>query len=298
MTTPMAAGPPATLGQTLRVASERLSAARVDAFRLVAETLLSHALGLSRAQLLARLEQPLSFTQLADYQTLVDRCESGEPVAYVLGHREFYGLDFVVDRRVLIPRPETELLIETAIGIARAQQTTVCSTYRIADIGAGSGAIAVTLAMHLPQARVIATDISPGAIEVARENANRHAVADRIEFKVGDLLAPIDAPLDLIAANLPYVRNAECVYLARTIRDYEPAVALDGGSDGLGLVRRLLNDAPRVIRPGGSILLEIGASQGEAAIELARDVFAQRAAHIEIKTDLAGMDRLLVIQTS
>ena len=297
MTLPLLAGPAASVDQTLRVASARLAAARVDAPRLVAEALLAQAISLSRVQLLARAEQPLSPDQLERYHALVGRCESGEPLAYVLGRREFYGLEFVVDRRVLIPRPETELLIETAIAVAQARSESAHVGYAIADIGTGSGAIAVTLAACLPQARVIATDVSPEALVVARENAQRHAVDDRVEFRAGDLLAPLDAPVDLIVANLPYIRSAECARPPHAIRRYEPVVALDGGPDGLELVRRLLSEAPRAIRPGGSILIEIGASHGDAAAELARDAFAE-AAEIQVKADLAGLDRLLVIRTA
>jgi release factor glutamine methyltransferase len=281
-------------GQALRDAARRLDAASVDSARLTAEALLAHTLDLSRAQLLARLEQPLPADQLVDYQTLIDRCESGEPLAYVLGVCEFYGLDFRVDPRVLIPRPETELLIDAALDIARARSRSGAD-YRIADVGAGSGAIAVTLAVRLLQARVVAIDISPEAIEVAAGNARRHGVAHRIEFRVGDLLAPLDAPVDLIAGNLPYVRSAEWRGLARSIREHEPALAFDGGVDGLALIARLLRDAPRTLRPGGSILLEIGAAHGEAALELARDCFP--GAECAVQTDLAGLDRLLVVST-
>jgi len=280
-----------TVGQVLSAAAQRLADAKVDAPRLVAEALLAHSLDLSRAQILARLDQPLSPGHLASYQTRVERCESGEPMAYVVGHREFYCLDFVVDPRVLIPRPETELLVETAIEIAHVRP----GALDIADIGTGSGAIAVALAVHLSTARVIATDISSEAIEVARENARRHTVADRIEFKVGDLLDPLNEPVDLICANLPYVRSREWNHLAKSIRAYEPGLAFNGGPDGLGLVHRLLAGAPRAIRTGGSIAVEIGGSHGEAALELARDAFP--TAHSLIKTDYAGLDRLLVIQT-
>ena len=281
----------ATVGQVLSAAAQRLADANVDAPRLVAEALLAHSLDLSRAQILARLDQPLSPGHLASYQTRVDRCESGEPMAYVVGHREFYCLDFAVDPRVLIPRPETELLVETAIEIARARS----GPLDITDVGTGSGAIAVALAVHLPAARIIATDISPDAIEVARENARRHAVADRIVFEVGDLLAPLTRPVDLICANLPYVRSGEWNYLAQSVLKHEPRLAFNGGPDGLHLVHRLLIGAPRAIQPGGSIVVEIGGSHGEAALELARDAFPP--AHSLIKTDYAGLDRLLVIQT-
>ncbi len=281
-------------GQALRDAARRLDAASVDSARLAAEALLAHTLDLSRAQLLARLEQPLPADQLVDYQTLIDRCESGEPLAYVLGACEFYGLDFRVDPRVLIPRPETELLIDTALDIAHARSKSGAD-FRIADVGTGSGAIAVTLAVRLPQARLVAVDISPEAIEVAADNARRHGVAHRTEFRVGDLLAPLDAPVDLIAGNLPYVRSAEWRGLAHSIREHEPALAFDGGADGLSLIARLLRDAPRALRPGGSILLEIGAAHGEAALELARDCFP--GAECAVRTDLAGLDRLLVVST-
>jgi len=278
----------------LHAAAQTLEAVDVDAPRLAAEALLAHALGLSRSRVLARLQQPLAPNQLSDYQTLITRCASGEPLAYILGHREFYALDFSVDPRVLIPRPETELLIDTAIELARARAGD--AAYRIADIGTGSGAIAVTLAVHLPHAHLVATDVSPDAITVAAFNASRHNVADRIEFRVGDLLDPLDAPVDLIAANLPYVRSSEWAYLSKSILHHEPALAFNGGSDGLSLVSRLLHSAPRALRPGGSILVEIGAAHGEAALELAHDVFPN--ADARIRTDYAGLDRLLVVRTT
>ena len=292
----MAANGAATsVSVALQDAARRLDAAGVDAPRIVAEALLAHVLRFDRAQLLARPEKPLSIDLLSRYHTLVARCESGEPLAYVIGHREFYALDFVVDPRVLIPRPDTELLVETAIRLAHARPPAQDGEYTIADVGTGSGAIAVALAVHLSFARIIATDVSPGAIAVASQNARRHGVAGRITFKVGNLLEPIERPVDLLAANLPYVRTGEWRHLARSIRGHEPAIALDGGPDGMHLVSRLLRDAPGVMRPGGSILLEIGASQGMAAAELACDWFP--GADISVATDLAGLDRVLVIHT-
>lgn len=285
----------ATISTALQAATRRLDTAGVDAPRIVAEALLAQTLELSRAQLLARLEASLPADKLGAYDALLHRCEAGEPLAYVLGHREFYALNFLVDARVLIPRPETELLIETAILIAQARSETAPSAYTIADIGTGSGAIAITLAVHLPQARVIATDISPDAIAVASQNARRHGVSDRVDFRIGDLLEVLDAPVDLLAANLPYVRSKEWEGLAHSIRGFEPAVAFDGGSDGLDMVNRLLRGAPSLVRTGGSVLLEIGASHGEAAIELARDYFPD--ANIAVEADYAGRERLLIIQT-
>ncbi|HET7087912.1 MAG TPA: peptide chain release factor N(5)-glutamine methyltransferase [Anaerolineae bacterium] len=290
-----AGGAATTVSAALQDAARRLDTARIDAPRIVAEALLAHVLSLVRAQLLARPETPLSLDQLSRYQVLVERCTSGEPLAYVIGHREFYALDFVVDPRVLIPRPETELLVEMAIRIAGARPAAGGGEYIIADVGTGSGAIAVTLAVHLPFVRVVATDISPDAIAVASQNARRHGVAERITFKVGNLLESIEPPVDLLAANLPYVRTEEWKHLARPIRDHEPAIALDGGPDGMLVVSRLLHDAPRVMRSGGSILVEIGASQGIAAAELARDSFPD--ADISVATDHAGLDRLLVVRT-
>jgi len=290
-----AGGAATTVSAALQDAARRLDAARIDAPRIVAEALLAHVLGLVRAQLLARPETPLPPDQLSRYQVLVERCTSGEPLAYVIGHREFYALDFVVDPRVLIPRPETELLVETAIRIAGARPAIREGEYIIADVGTGSGAIAVALAVHLPFVRVVATDISPDAIAVASQNAHRHGVTERITFKVGNLLESIEPPVDLLAANLPYVRTEEWKHLARPIRDHEPAIALDGGPDGMHVVSRLLHDAPNVMRSGGSILVEIGAPQGIAAAELARDSFPD--ADISVATDPAGLDRLLVVRT-
>ena len=284
-----------TASEALQDAARRLDAARIDSPRIVAEALLAHTLSLRRAQLLARPEAPLPRDQITRYQELVGRCESGEPLAYVLGHREFYALDFVVDPRVLIPRPETELLVETAMRIANARPAAQADEYVVADVGTGSGAIDITLAVHLPFARVVATDISPDAIAVASQNARRHGVAQRITFKVGDLLEPIEPPVDLLVANLPYIRTDEWKHLARSIRRHEPAIALDGGPDGMHVVSRLLHGAPGVMRPGGSILLEIGASQGIAAAELARDWFPD--AGITVAADPAGLDRLLVVHT-
>ncbi len=284
-----------TIGAALQAATRRLDTAGADAPRIVAEALLARTLDLSRAQLLARLHDPLPPDKIDFYEGLIHRCEAGEPLAYVLGRREFYALDFFVDARVLIPRPETELLIETAILIAKARSETPSPAYSVADIGTGSGAIAITLAVHLPHAYVIATDISPDAIAVASQNARHHGVSDRVAFRIGDLLEPLDAPVDLLVANLPYVRSKEWEGLAHSIRGFEPAIAFNGGSDGLNMVNRLLGDAPRWVRPGGSVLLEIGASHGEAASELARDYFPD--ANVAVQADYAGRERLLVIQT-
>ena len=278
-----------TLREALHAATQCLSEAHVDSPRLAAETILAHAASLDRTRLLARLERPLAADPRRTFQTLVSRCAAGEPLAYVLGHREFYGLDFAVDARVLIPRPETERLVETALEFARSRAPELC----VADIGTGSGAIAVSLAAHLPHARIIATDLSRDALDVARVNARRHHAEERIEFRQGDLLSPIDEPIDVLAANLPYVTRAEWLSLPQSIRDYEPELALQGGSDGLDAVRRLLWEAPRIMRPAGLILMEIGATQSRDALDLAQREFPAAAMHV--RPDYAGLDRLLVI---
>ena len=271
-------------------ATARLIAANVvDVPQLTAEVILAHALNITRTQLLARSDETLTPEQLVRFQTDLARVVNGEPLAYVVGHREFYDLDLITDQRALIPRPETECLIEYALARFADHPAPV-----IADVGTGCGAIAITLAKHLPRARMIATDLSADAIELARTNAGRNEVEARIDFRVGDLLEPIGEPLDLLAANLPYIDDKDWPFLAKTIRGHEPRMAFLGGPDGLDLVRRMLHDAPRIMRSGSLILMEIGAYQGEDVTAIARQSFPN--ARISIKPDYAGLDRLTVIE--
>lgn len=271
-------------------ATARLIAANVvDAPQLTAVVILVHALNITRTQLLARSDETLTPEQLVRFQTDLARVVNGEPLAYVVGHREFYDLDLITDRRALIPRPETECLIEYALARFADHPAPV-----IADVGTGCGAIAITLAKHLPRARVIATDLSADAIELAHTNASRNEVEAHIDFRVGDLLEPIAEPLDLLAANLPYIDDKDWPFLAKTIRGHEPRMAFLGGPDGLDLVRRMLHDAPRIVRSGSLILMEIGAYQGEDVTAIARQSFPN--ARISIKPDYAGLDRLTVIE--
>jgi len=270
-------------------AIERLTGAEVDAPRLAAEVVLAHALNVSRAQLLARADESLTPDQLARTQRDLERLINHEPLAYVVGHREFYDVDLLTDARALIPRPETECLIEHALKALADHPAPL-----IADVGTGCGAIAVTLARHLPRAKVIATDLSTGALALARENAQRLGVAARIDFRAGSLLEPIAESLDLLAANLPYIDDKDWPYLAKTIRGHEPKMAFLGGPDGLDLVRGLLRDAPRVTHLDSVIVLEIGAYHGDAVTEIARQHFPR--AYIEIKPDYAGLERLAVIE--
>ncbi len=270
-------------------AVERLTAAEVDEPRLAAEVVLAHVLEINRAQLLTRTADTLTPDQLSRAQRDLDRLAHGEPLAYVVGHKEFYDIDLLTDARALIPRPETECLIEHALKALADHPAPL-----IADIGTGCGAIAVTLAQHLPRGKVIATDLSADALELARQNARRIGVADRIEFRVGSLLDPIAESVDLLAANLPYIDDKDWPYLAKTIRGHEPKMAFVGGPDGLDLVRGLLHAAPRVTHIDSVILLEIGAYQGDMVMDIARQNFPR--AYIEIEHDYAGLDRLAVIE--
>lgn len=298
---------PLTIAEALARATDRLRASSTTP-RLDAELLLAHVLAWPRARLLAEGRAPLPSGHAGAFGALIERRAALEPVAYLVGHREFYGLDFAVDRRVLVPRPETELLVELALAAASASRkpkreratapvsspfVSASSPFVIGDIGTGSGCIAVALACHLPGAQLIAVDISPGALALARLNAERHGVAGRIAFRQGDLLAPLDAPVDLLVSNPPYTVLDE---IDPGVRRYEPHLALDGGSDGLDLYRRLLAAAPGALRLGGAVLLEIGAMQGAAVAELARQAFPQ--AQVAIHRDLAGHDRVVVADTS
>lgn len=286
---------PPACEETLRRAT--LTLADTDAPRLTAEALLSHMLGITRVQLLSRPKWELPAEALARFERLIARAARGEPLAYLTGHREFYGLDFLVDARVLVPRPETELLVDLALQVAAtgvAATATLQCPLHILDVGAGSGCIAVTLAVKLPAAHITAVDISPEALALARLNAERHSVAGRITFVQSDLLSNLQPPLTnyhLLLANLPYIPSAELRRLP--VADHEPGLALDGGLDGLALIRRLLEEAPQVMSPQGRLLLEIGAAQGEAAAALARAAF--RGAQVSIHKDLAGLDRILAV---
>ncbi|MBN1954653.1 MAG: peptide chain release factor N(5)-glutamine methyltransferase [Anaerolineae bacterium] len=251
---------------------------------LEAERLLSHATGFSRARLLAHPEHVLPPKQLASYRGMVQRRAAHYPLPYLTGWVEFYSLAFAVTPDVLIPRPETETLVELAL---RRQPR------RVIDVGTGSGCIAVALALHLPQAEVLATDISAAALRVAAANARQHGLHGRIRFVQCDLVAPLQRPVDLLVSNPPYVAREEWDMLPASARCYEPRLALDGERGGLATVRRLLARASRLLEPGGAMLIEIGAAQGDEAARLARAVLP--GAHVAVHPDLAGRDRVLEI---
>jgi len=275
------------LKEALHNTAEKLAAASVGEARLEAELLLMHAMGVGRAGLYAGLGDELP-PQCGDaLGGLVARRIAKEPAAYILGHREFYGLDFYVGPGVLIPRPETEALVEETATFVR--RNFPYSDSVIADIGTGSGAIAVSLAMALLKAKVYATDISAQALDIAALNCVRHGV--RVELLQGDLLAPLPQPVDIIVANLPYIADGEMAQLSEEIRRYEPRIALSGGVDGLDVIRRLIEDAPRKLRSGGTVLLEIAPSQGE---ELAAWVSSLGGwSRVELLKDCCGVVRIL-----
>jgi release factor glutamine methyltransferase len=275
----------------LAQARQLLEGEGVDSPGLDAELLLARVLGANRAKVLAWPDRQLTPKQLTLYRNLVDRRAGREPLAYILGHREFFGLDLRVDHRVLIPRPETEVLVEQALRVARHGQ----SPLRIADVGAGSGAVAVALAVHLPEATVYALDTSAGALEVTAANARRHQVSNQVHCLQGHLLEPLPEPVHLIVGNLPYVTAEEWETLAPEIRAYEPRTALLGGADGLDLIRELLATASPHLEPGGAILLEIGANQGMAAMAAAQGQFPD--AQVALHQDYAGLDRVVVVAT-
>jgi len=291
----LAGGARHTISSVLAWARRVLTEAQVDSPHLDAELLLAHTLGWHRTHLHACLDQSVEARDHGRYTELVARRARREPLAYLVGHQEFYGLDFLVDQRVLIPRPETELLVEQAIlqGTYILERT---SRLAIADVGTGCGAIAIALAFRLPLARIYAIDISSSALGVAAQNCRRHGLQGQVRLLLGDLLAPLHQPVDLIVANLPYVAVAEVATLPPEISCYEPRTAWDGGMDGLAAIERLLAQAGAYLHEGGTILLEVGATQGPTVRDLTLLYFPNAA--VWLFQDGAGRDRLASISPS
>ena len=274
----------------------QLTAADIEEARLDAEILLAEARGLSRASLRAHLDDPVDPETANLFNQFVARRAQHEPVAYILNRKEFYGLEFIIDRRALIPRPETELLVEQALERLSRRQKADGVQPLVIDVGTGSGAIAIALVKNCPSPlTLIAVDVSPAALALARANAQKHHVADHIQFVQTDLLANVEASADLIVANLPYISAEEWRALAPDITDYEPYLALNGGADGLEAFRRFFASAPAHLAPGGVILLEIGWKQSNAVRALARTAFPRALTHV--LQDGAGLDRVVVMQT-
>ncbi len=294
----------------LREGRRLLEAAGSEEAALETELLLLRSLRWDRVRLYQRLTAEMPPKARQRYQRLMSRRLQHEPLAYILGHREFFGLDFAVTRAAIIPRPETEVLVELTIAYARDRFAG--APFALADVGVGCGAIAVAVAVSLPNARILAIDISKRALALARRNAQRHRVQDRITFLWGDLLEPLrERPayyepnrgtspdsgqrVDVIVANLPYVPTADLAAAPPEIREHEPRRGLDGGPDGLRLIRRLLGQAPHHLRAGGALFAEIGDTHGPAVASLARAAFP--SSRIEVRPDLAGLDRVLAVYT-
>lgn len=294
------ASPPAsrkdrwTILDVIRWTTARFEERRLDTPRLDAEVLVAAALGVARVQLYVQHDRPLLGDELAKIRESVRRRQEGEPVAYIVGHKEFFGLELKVDARVLIPRPDTETLVDEALDRLRARANDAPPP-RIADIGTGSGAIAVVLGRRHPTAAVFAVDASADALAVARENAQRHQIT--IELLLGDLVAPLrpHAPFDLVAANLPYVPRGDIAGLTPEVRS-EPAAALDGGPDGLALIRRLVAELPPLLAPRGALVLEVGAGQAQAVATLCEQA---GFTDVRVRRDLGAVDRVVsAVKTS
>ncbi len=292
-----------TLHAEIARARHALERAGIDPIEAAvdADLLARAALGWDRARLLASLtdEAPPGFP--AAYGVLVARRERREPAAYIVGHREFWGRDFEVGPGVLVPRPETELIVEEAVGRFTGQARSwpagsVPGRHRqllIADVGTGCGCLAVALALELPHARLVATDTSATALAVARRNATRHEVADRVEFVHTDLLAGVDARFDLIVSNPPYVPAPDMPRLPPEVRDYEPSGALAGGGDGLDVIKALLLEAESRLKQDGALVFEFGFGQGEAVSDA---IAARPAFRLEtLRRDLQGIPRTAVV---
>ncbi|MBK7858456.1 MAG: peptide chain release factor N(5)-glutamine methyltransferase [Archangiaceae bacterium] len=274
-----------TVRKVLGWTSQHFEKANVDAPRLTAELLLGHSLKVDRVTLYTQLDRPLNKDELGAYRALIQRRVGGEPTQYLTGQKEFYGRRFQVDARVLIPRPETELLVEAVLKLCAKDAPS-----RVLDLCTGSGCIAVTIACERPQASVWATDLLADACAVAKLNAEALGAGGRVTVLQGDLLAavPQGPRFDVVVSNPPYVMAAELPTLQREVQR-EPRAALDGGADGLDLVRRIAEAAPPYLKAGGTLALEIGDGQGDAV----RDILVRAGYHeVRIEKDLARHDRL------
>ena len=251
-----------------------------------ADVLVRHVLGWDRASLLLRRDEPMPVDAHAAFDALIARRATREPVAYLTGTREFYGRDFEVSPAVLIPRPETELIVDAVL-----KHTPREAALRVADVGTGSGILAVTLACERPMITVVATDISPAALAVARRNAEAHGVSSRISFIEGDLLAATRGPFDVIVANPPYVPTRDAPGLSPDVRDFEPAVALFGGNHGLAVAARLMEDVARQLAPDGIFVMEFGCGQ---QYDVAHHTTNAGLEALQVIADLQGIDRTVV----
>ncbi|MCY4410642.1 MAG: peptide chain release factor N(5)-glutamine methyltransferase [Caldilineaceae bacterium] len=280
------------VGRALISAAQRLSDSGSDSARLDSQVLLAHVLKQNRSWLFAHHEHELSDRDCRRYADLITRRRRREPVAYLLGRKEFYGLEFAVDRRVLIPRPETELLIDLVLAQIgdRTGRPVV-----VADVGTGSGAIAITVAVHAPEVKVYGTDVSRDALDVAEENKRRLTPDGGPLFLEGDLLSPLPEPADIIVANLPYIADEEYSGLQSDVRDYEPRLALKAGAEGLDLIERLLQQLSSKVQSGGAVLLEISPRQGEVVQEMAQQL-RPKPSYVGLRRDYSGLVRMVTLE--
>lgn len=283
-----------TRREALGQGTKSLQEAGRDNPRLDAEVLLLYLLGESRAELYRDLDEAIPASLVSAYKKLITRRKTGVPLQYLTGSREFMGLDFIVSPTVLIPRPETEILVEVVIDLVKEEKIAMPN---IVDLGTGSGAIAVSLAKHIPEALVYAVDLSPAALAVARENARLHNVLNQVIFYCGDLFAPLehaglDKKVDVIVSNPPYIPTGDLANLPAEVKDYEPLQALNGGADGLAFYRLIAVEAVRFLRPGGWVVLEVGQGQAPAVKRILQGTGVMET--IWISPDLAGIERVVV----
>lgn len=280
-----------TLFEAINSATDTLSRSGIPTARLDAELLLRHALGRDRAWLFAHYSDDLATEDQLLFERLIGRRRTREPIQYIVGRQEFWGLDFIVSSGVLIPRPETELVVETGLKKAGSMLTPL-----ILDLCTGSGCIAVSMAAELRDARIFATDVSEKALTIAQENARRLGVSDRIRFFEGDLFGPIEeldirGQVDMIVSNPPYVPSSELEFLQPEVRDFEPRTALVAGPEGTEIHARIINEALKYLRHGGWLIMEMGIGQSEPLREMVEQtsVFSS----VGILQDLAGIDRVI-----
>jgi release factor glutamine methyltransferase len=289
---------PTSIAEAILQGANKLRKAGVPEARREAGSLVAHVIDRDRSFILSHAEEAIDLKQLKQFLEYLERRAQGEPLQYITGHQEFFGLDFEVTSDVLIPRPETEVLIETALKITGESNTAPF----ICDVGTGSGCLVITLLHELRKtagARAVAIDISPAALAVAKRNAARHSVLEQIEFVVSDCFNLLDAAnphqssFGLIVSNPPYVEDRAVAGLQREVRDYEPRVALTAGPDGLMIIRRLLHEAGDFLKTGGHLIFEIGFNQGTQVEQL---IDRQKWKLLDIHEDLQGIPRTVALQ--
>ncbi len=282
-----------TIGRLLRWTTDFLAARKFDSPRLEAEILLAHALGWPRMKLYMHINEEVGTLGRTSFREMVKKRASGVPVAYIVGHKEFYSLDFHVNQHVLIPRSDTETLVMAFLELAKPIENPLC-----VDVGTGSGCITVASLKHHATARFIAIDQSADALEVARINSEKHQLSSRVSFRHGDLLSPLtpDEKPQFILSNPPYIPSGDIALLDHEVRDFEPLSALDGGSDGLNIIRRLVDQSAEKLAPGGYLLIEIGYDQAQPIS--AAFVTHPRLTFMGVRKDLAGKPRMMIMHKS